>query len=203
MPFSYPEKVIAVAGAIAGGAAIGWIGDREQRPFGLANTITSGRALLVAFVAGFVGEHDAAFYATTATSVAAAATALDGLDGWVARRLNIVSAFGARFDMETDALLTLVLAVLVWQIDKAGVWVLAAGLLRYLFVIAGWIVPWMRHPLSPTTRARVICVVQLISLMLALLPSIHPPASAAIAAAGLVALAYSFGVDTWRLWQLG
>ena len=36
--------------------------------------------------------------------------ALDGLDGWAARRQGLVSAFGARFDMEVDALLILALA---------------------------------------------------------------------------------------------
>ena len=39
----------------------------------------------------------------------------------------MASAFGARFDMETDALLLLVLAALAWQFDKAGAWVLASG----------------------------------------------------------------------------
>ncbi len=201
MPLSYAEKVIAVVGGIAAPAAIGWTTHRDRRPFGLANTITSFRALLVAFVAGFVGDAGAAASAGTATALAAVATTLDGADGWVARRTGMVTAFGARFDMEVDALLILVLAILAWQFDKAGAWVLASGLLRYGFVGAGWIAPWMRRPLAPTNRARAICVVQLVSLMIALLPAVHRPASAAAAGAGLVALAYSFGVDTWRLWQ--
>ncbi len=56
------------------------------------------------------------------------AVALDGVDGVLARSRNEASAFGARFDMETDALLILVLAALVWQHGKAGAWILAAGL---------------------------------------------------------------------------
>ena len=51
----------------------------------------------------------------------------------------MTSAFGARFDMEVDALLIQVLAVLAWQWDKAGPWVLMSGLLRYVFVAAGWV----------------------------------------------------------------
>ena len=202
MPLSYAEKVIAVIAGIAVPAAVGWIGVRNRRAFGLANTVTSMRALLVALVAGFVADADAGARAAAAVGLAATATALDGVDGWVARRTDTVTAFGARFDMEVDALLILVLAILAWQIDKAGVWVLAAGLLRYAFVIAGWIAPWMRRPLSPTNRARAICIVQLITLMIALLPAVHRPASAIVAGAGLAALTYSFGVDTWRLWQL-
>jgi phosphatidylglycerophosphate synthase len=39
--------------------------------------------------------------------------ALDGLDGWLARRFGLASAYGARFDMEVDGFLILVLALLV------------------------------------------------------------------------------------------
>ena len=46
--------------------------------------------------------------------------ALDGVDGWLARRRGMSSAFGARFDMEIDALLVQVLAILVWRYGKAA-----------------------------------------------------------------------------------
>ena len=51
------------------------------------------------------------------------------------------SAFGARFDMEVDALLILVLSAGVWWFDKAGAWVWLSGLLRYAFIAAGWGLP--------------------------------------------------------------
>ena len=129
----------------------------------------------------------------------ALATALDGLDGWVARRTQTESAFGARFDVEVDALLILVLAILAWRYGKAGPWVLSSGLLRYAFVAAGWILPWMNKPLTPTRRAKVICVVQIGGLLIALLPAVTPPASGAIAGAALAALIYSFALDVERL----
>ena len=44
------------------------------------------------------------------------------------------SAFGARFDMETDAATVFGLSLLVWLCDQAGPWVLAIGLMRYIFV---------------------------------------------------------------------
>jgi hypothetical protein len=59
----------------------------------------------------------------------------------------------------------------------------------------------MREPLSPTTRARVICVIQIATLLVALWPGVRQPVSGAIAAAGLAALAYSFFADTLRLWR--
>jgi phosphatidylglycerophosphate synthase len=159
------------------------------------------RALLVALVAGFIGEHQTPGAATLAAGTSGVATLLDGVDGWLARRAQMTSRFGARFDMEVDALLIQVLAVLAWQWDKAGPWVLASGLLRYLFVAAGWVWPWMRRPLLQTLRAKAICVAQIATLMLAIVPAIAPPASALLAAAGLLALCYSFLVDTVWLWR--
>ncbi len=43
------------------------------------------------------------------------ALALDAVDGWIARRTHTVSELGARFDMEVDAFLLLVLSAYVAQ----------------------------------------------------------------------------------------
>src|SRR5438045_8832409 len=162
--------------------AIAWRGRRTHHPFptfGPANQITALRALLVAIAAGLVGEpaSSAAVGAQIAIAAGVAATMLDGVDGWFARRGRMVSAFGARFDMEVDALLIQVLAILAWQYGKAGAWVLASGLMRYGFVGAGYVWPWLRHPLFPSVRRKTICVVQIAGLLVALVPSIAPPVS--------------------------
>lgn len=169
--------------------------------FGAANQTTTVRAALVALVAGLVGEPVTPVVAVCAAAAGVVATLLDGVDGWLARRTRMTSAFGARFDMETDAALIQVLAILAWQHGKAGPWVILSGLLRYLFVAAGWCWPWMRQPLPPTERGKVVCVVQIVVLLLVLLPMVVPPGSAVLAALGLVALSYSFMVDTLWLWR--
>src|SRR5262249_6141597 len=46
-------------------------------------------------------------------ALAGMALLLDGADGWTARRQGLASAFGARFDMETDALAISSFAVVV------------------------------------------------------------------------------------------
>jgi phosphatidylglycerophosphate synthase len=196
----YPLKAGGVFATILIVAAIG---RRTHHPFarvGPANQVTAVRALLVALVAGLIGEALTPALAIGALAVSAVATALDGVDGWLARHTGMVSTFGARFDMEVDALLIQVLAVLVWQDGKAGVWVLASGLLRYAFVLAGRVWPWLRRPLSPTVRGKTICVVQILGLLIALLPIITPPASAIVAGVALAALVYSFAVDIAWLW---
>jgi phosphatidylglycerophosphate synthase len=169
--------------------------------FGPANQVTTVRALLVALIAALIGEPALPAFARAAAGAAAIATVLDGVDGWLARRTQMASAFGARFDMETDALLIQVLAILAWQYGKAGAWVLASGLLRYIFVAAGWLWPWMQQTLFPSVRRKAICIVQITGLMLAMLPEIPYPYSAQLAAASLAALTYSFLVDTWWLWR--
>ena len=130
------------------------------------------------------------------------AAALDGVDGWIARRTRTASVFGARFDMETDALLILVLSALVWRAGKAGAWVVASGLMRYAFVAAATVWPWLHEPLEPSRRRQAVCVVQIAALLLALLPAVGAPAAGRIAAAALAVLAWSFLVDILWLWRL-
>ena len=155
--------------------------------------------MLVAVLAGLVSQPATPAVAWTVVSIALVASLLDGVDGWVARRTGTVTAFGTRFDMETDAALILVLAILVWRYGKAGPWVLLSGLLRYVFVGAGWLWPWMKAPLGSTLRAKIICVVQIVALIIAIAPAIAPPTSSVVAAVALLALCYSFLVDTLRL----
>jgi phosphatidylglycerophosphate synthase len=202
-----PVTASAIVKATVVFAAIVLLARRSARAhhpfprFGPANQVTMIRAALVALSAGFIGEASLSSAAWIVVGTAVVATVLDGVDGWLARRTGMASAFGARFDMETDALLIQVLAILAWQYHKAGPWVLASGLLRYVFVGAGWVRPWMRRPLFPSFRRKAICIVQIVGLILAMLPSIVAPASEWLAAVSLAALAYSFLADTLWLWR--
>ena len=103
--------------------------------------------------------------------------------------------------MEVDALLILALSMLAWRFDKAGVWVIASGAMRYAFVAAGLCWRWLEAPLPPSRRRKTVCVVQLAALTIILLPVVTPPLSTAIAAGALAALTGSFLVDTLWLWQ--
>jgi phosphatidylglycerophosphate synthase len=169
--------------------------------FGPANQLTTARAVLVVLVAGLIGEPGLPRVAATAAAVGLGVTVLDGVDGWLARHAGMASAFGARFDVEVDALLIQALATLAWRYGKAGPWVLLSGSMRYGFVGAGWLWPWIQGPLAPTFRGRMICIVQITALVLAIVPAITPPLSTTIAALGLAALSYSFLVDMLRLWR--
>lgn len=168
--------------------------------FGPANYVTTIRALLVALIATSIVGPATPEVLWAVIGVTALVAALDGLDGWLARRTGMASAFGARFDMETDAVLILVLSILVWQQEKAGGWVLLCGLMRYGFVAAGWLQPWLAQPLRSTRRGKTVAVGQLLGLSVALAPIVSPPVSTLVAALTLTALAWSFAIDVrWLL----
>jgi phosphatidylglycerophosphate synthase len=197
----YPVKAGAVF-AVFMLIAIGFVrGSHPFAQFGPANQTTTLRAMLVALVAGLIGEPHVPMVAAGAAAAAFAATALDGVDGWLARRSRMASEFGARFDLEVDALLIMALATLAWRHGKAGWWVLLTGLIRYGFVVAGWLWRWLREPLPPSRRRQAICVVQLVGLGLAIVPVVPISVSTLIAAAALVSLCYSFLVDIVWLWR--
>ena len=162
---------------------------------GPANVVTTWRAVLVALMAGLIWDRATAPIAWAVVGTTSVIAILDGVDGWLARRTGLVSAFGARFDMEVDALLILVLSILVWRHDKAGGWVLACGLMRYAFVATGRVLPWMAGPLRSTFRGKAVAIGQLVGLGAALVPPVTPPGSAIVAAVTLVALVWSFALD--------
>jgi phosphatidylglycerophosphate synthase len=134
-------------------------------------------------------------------AVAAVALSLDGVDGWLARRNGHVSAFGARFDMEVDSLLALVLAVGAWSAGGAPFAVVLLGLPRYLFGAAGVLLPWLRAPLPERFSRKAVCVIQLGALILLQLPLLPGWASALLAAVAGAALAWSFARDILWLRQ--
>jgi phosphatidylglycerophosphate synthase len=187
----------ALAYAVIGGWLLAWFAVKHDAAprFGAANVVTLARGVLALDLLALLGSTPSAALAWSIVAIALLALVLDGVDGRVARRRGETSAFGARFDMETDALLILVLAALAWSHGKAGAWILLAGALRYLFVAASLVVPWLAAPLPPSRRRQAVCVVQIASLILCLAPFVAPPTSAVIGFAGLVALLGSFAVD--------
>ncbi|MEM7221915.1 MAG: CDP-alcohol phosphatidyltransferase family protein [Pseudomonadota bacterium] len=202
----YPLRCVAQAVIAYGLIALGvlWLLDQHLplRAFGAANRITLLRAVLVALLTGQIGQAEASDWLPAA--VALTAVVLDGLDGWTARRRGTVSRFGARFDMEVDALLILVLAGLAWQLDKTGAWVLAAGALRYLFLAAQWAVPRLDRPLPPSRRRQAVCVLQCLALVACVSPLLSAGAAAAVAAGALGLLVLSFAIDlAWLARPLG
>ena len=185
---------------VAAGLA-GWSFGRSypHDRLGLCNIATIARlalatALIVPLVSG-QGPGWGIF------AVAVTALSLDGFDGWLARRQGLASGFGARFDMEEDSVLALVLALLAWSGGAAGWVVIVLGLPRYLFALAALALPWLRRPVPDVMSRKAVCVLQLGTLIALQAPFLPGTIGMALVVASAVALAWSFGRDVSWLWR--
>jgi phosphatidylglycerophosphate synthase len=208
--------LMAVLAATVGVSAAGWLagtayavvlalvlsaGMRRtgMRVLGPANAVTLGRATLVGGVTALVvTSFEAPVPLPVVVTLIGVALALDGVDGQVARRTNSTSKLGARFDMEVDAFLILVLSVFV--AGTFGWWTVAMGAFRYAFVAASWAWPWLNAPLPPKFSRKVVAAVQGVVLVVATASLLPEVLAFALVAAALGALVWSFGRDVVWLW---
>ena len=195
----------ALVGLAYGVAVVGLLSRAVLRSgavlLGPADLVTLSRSVLVGGVAALVADAFARpVPAGTLTALAAAALILDAVDGRVARSTRTVSAVGARFDMEVDSALVLLLSVYVAGV--LGPWVLVIGSVRYLRLVAGWLLPWLRRPAAPRFWCKVVAAVQGIVLT-AVATGLLPWAVAVLALVVVAAmLAESFGREVRELWCL-
>jgi phosphatidylglycerophosphate synthase len=165
-----------------------------------ADWVTLARATLAVGVAALVADSFAGSPPPTLlVSLSALALALDAVDGWVARRTRTTGRLGAHFDAEVDAFLILILSVYVAR--SAGIWVLAIGAARYVFLAAGGLLPWMRAPLAARNWRKVVCATQGIVLTIAAADVLPPGLTQAALVAALALLVESFGRDVLWLWS--
>jgi phosphatidylglycerophosphate synthase len=179
-------------GSGAGGSGAGW--------FGPADWVTAVRAALVGGVAALtVDGLWVAPRVGVLVPMAAVALVLDGVDGTVARRTGTVSGFGARFDMEVDSFLLLVLSVGVAR--TAGGWVLVFGAMRYLFGGAGWLLPWLAGRLPPRFWRKVVAATQGVVMVVVAAGVLPAAVAVGVLVVALAMLVESFGRDVRWLWR--
>lgn len=186
-------------GAVLGAALVRSAARHRVDTLGPADLVTVARATLSCGAAALVAESFVAAPAVgTLATVAVVALALDAVDGQVARRTGTGSAFGARLDGEADAFLMLVLSVYLAR--PVGPWVLAVGLVRYVFAAAGWALPWLRAQLPPRYWRKVVTATAGVALVVGVAEG-AAPATYAVLAVATALLAESFGRDVWWLWR--
>ncbi|WP_192499173.1 CDP-alcohol phosphatidyltransferase family protein [Skermanella pratensis] len=205
LPGIYPLTAMGFYAVMAVLLLLHLRGHAPHARFGAANRVTLLRGVIASLIGGTIPvvPHLSPEALWVVSLAALLALALDGVDGWVARRTRMASPYGKQLDINFDTVLMGILAVLAWQDGKAGAWVLAIGLARYGFVAAGWIWPMLNAELPFSQRRRVICVVQIAVLLACILPVVEPPLSSLAAAAALALLLFSFAVDTLWLVKAG
>jgi len=204
------STVLGVAGWIAGlatgSAATALIVTarvRSDQPAILpADWVTLTRAVLCAGVAGLVAASFGRPVSITAlVTLSAVALSLDTVDGQVARRTGTVTSLGGRIDGEVDAFLILLLSIAVSR--DYGWWVLLIGAARYAFLLAGWLIPWLRAPLPPRYWRKVVAAVQGVVLTVAASGLLDPLTGTIAVGVALLLLAESFGRDVIWLYRTG
>ncbi len=170
------------------------LGRRRMTRLGPANAATATRSALVGFITSLaVTSFTRPIPVPLLIGLTVAALLLDAVDGWLARRFGSESELGARFDMEVDAFLMLVLSV--FDARDFGWWVLTIGLMRYAFVAVGWLLPWLRARLPPRYWRKVVTAVAVIALTLAATGWMPHPAGTIALGVALLLLVESFGRD--------
>jgi len=181
-------RALAIAGALSLVVLLVLGASRwtETRTLGAANAITLVRVVLVVAIAWVPAGPVAAL-------VVLSVLALDGLDGWMARHFRTASAFGAKFDMETDALLVAVVCLKLGIEGRLGPWILVPGLLRYAYAL-GIRVVMVRAEAPRSQFGRYVFVVLVLCLALSLWPiePIHRPLSMLVTALTVYSFARSF-----------
>ncbi|MFD5293809.1 CDP-alcohol phosphatidyltransferase family protein [Streptomyces mutabilis] len=190
-----------LAFALASWAVLSRALHRSRLPsFGPANRVTLGRTALVGGVTALVADSfSGAPPVSLLVGLTAVALLLDGVDGKVARRTGTCSSLGARFDMEVDAFLILVLSVYV--ATDLGPWVLLIGAMRYVFVAAARVWPWLTAPLPPSTARKTVAALQGVLLLVAGADLLPRPANTGVVVLALGLLVWSFGRDVVWLWR--
>lgn len=187
----------AVVSCLALSRGLGRAGSARLGP---ADRVTLARAVLVGVVTALVADS---FGRPTPVAllvtVSAVALLLDAVDGQVARRTGTASALGARFDMEVDAFLILVLSAYV--ASSQGGWVLAIGAMRYAFVAAMAVLPWLDAALPPRFWRKVVAAAQGVLLAVAAARVLPEPGTTLVLVAALALLVESFGRDVAWLWR--
>jgi hypothetical protein len=104
--------------------------------------------------------------------------------------------------MEVDSALALILALNAWAAGTAGAIVLLIGVPRYLFALAAFALPWLNAETPQRFSRKVVCVLQLATLIALQLPPVASGVANPVVAGVAAALVWSFGRDVLWLWRV-
>lgn len=165
---------------------------RQLRPYGgYANRVTLARWALLLYAAySYPQWTDYIVFLLFLTVIIS-----DGIDGYLARRHQQSTDFGGLLDVETDALMSALLAGIHYQEGIAGWWILLAGGMRYGYVWLLYLLGWGNHKGTDNPNARWIGAT-FISVLMG--PFVVPAwLSVPALMIGSLLVTYSFGHSLW------
>lgn len=184
--------LLAAGGGLLGGLVVGsWRRWTPDGVFGAANTVTALRTAGLAAMPAMAGSPEGL------VGLGGGVLLADGADGWLARRRNRSSIFGAFFDKEADSLFLLVLCAAAVAEGCVPVWVIGAGLLRYAFVLLVFVLNLSEKTEERSHLARYIYTAMVVTLLLSFL--LDPAWGRPLVALAALALVGSFGRSLWQM----
>lgn len=173
--------------------------DQTWPELGAANLLTLGRAGLLAMLASLILPLAPGILLSWGPiALWAAAVALDGLDGRVARRLGRATSLGTSLDIEVDSLGALIAAGVAVSNYGLPLWFLPLNLLRPIFAMGIWWHQRQGKPISDwpvSATRRYIAGLQMVGLGMALWPGVPSELVLVVAMCLTVLLICSFGRD--------
>ncbi len=163
---------------------------------GLCNVVTLGRLVLVSALVTPLFFDGASAWLVVGLS--AVVLALDGVDGWLARRSNLVSGFGARFDVEVNSAFALILTVHALIDGSAGP-IVSPRPCALCLCLAGLTLPWLNGPLPERFSREAVSSATPRPDRAADFPSSLPPLSTVLVISiAAAAVLWSFGTTSSR-----
>jgi CDP-diacylglycerol--glycerol-3-phosphate 3-phosphatidyltransferase len=162
----------------------------------LPNLLSCSRLVLAA---GFVAASET----QARVGLIGAAAVTDFLDGWLARRANATSRWGALLDPIADRVFVLTVAGTFLVTGALSPWGCAILLMRDIATAVGFVVarviPWLREvKFQARLGGKVVTVLQLLTLAAVLVyPVTVRPLLAAVAFASVVSIA-DYTLALWR-----
>jgi phosphatidylserine synthase len=168
----------------------------EAPPYGsYANYVTALRLLIILCAAALMVQlSDSWLLLLFAVNVA-----LDVADGYLARRHDQVTRFGAAFDREADAVFVLVAYTYFLVMRDVGAWILLPGVLPYLYRLVAW---RLREPAAPEERQQFavrLAGANYVLLLLAVVVPAQPQLYVLIVSTSIVIA--SFLMSFWNLYR--
>jgi phosphatidylglycerophosphate synthase len=156
---------------------------------GIPNLVTISRLVLL-FTIPLINTN------TSLAILSFVVICLDGLDGLLARKLNQVTDFGGRLDMEVDAFFCLIFSLLISIKHPELSWILLGGLLRYLYKIITFISSKSEFIESKKKYARFIAGFYFLSFPLFFL--VEYPYGNYIISIGTLLVLFSFAISFYE-----
>ena len=151
-------------------------------PFNIPNVLTWLRIVLIPlFVGIFYFEKSWVSLPNqnlVATIIFTLAAVTDWLDGWLARKLNQTSAFGAFLDPVADKLLVITSFIMLGSIGGIPPWLAVVVVARDILILVGYVIVYVlveeRFEVKPSRIGKWSTTFQLLTLAVAL-TLLHDP----------------------------